>query len=162
MDITIFTGEDYKNLPFKVLKQAAYVRWETSGRKYVERDVKFLRSNPPCFVGLVSFYLFAQVNGRVVGFAQFFQDKNDAATWFYGDLEVLQKYRRNGIACQMLTYAFGVLKNKQAAKLLTFVNRWNEPSVKLHEKLGFILAKDQNVDNPYAGVGMVVYECGIK
>ncbi|MCL1788682.1 MAG: GNAT family N-acetyltransferase, partial [Defluviitaleaceae bacterium] len=131
MDINIFISEDYKSLPFKVLKQAAFIRWGTQGRKYVARDVKFLRRNPPCFAGFMSFYLFAQIGGKVVGFAQFFQDENNDTTWFYGDLEVLPEYRRQGIALRMLEYVLNALEGKQAARLLTFVHGENEPSIKL-------------------------------
>ena len=65
------------------------------------------------------------------------QNIDDPTLWYYGDLFVVEDYRRRHIAEKMIATAFNVLKDKGCKTVRTYVDPQNTPSLELHKKLGF-------------------------
>ena len=65
------------------------------------------------------------------------QNIDDPTLWYYGDLFVVEDYRRRHIAEKMIATAFDVLKDKGCKTVRTYVDPENTPSLELQKKLGF-------------------------
>ena len=165
-NIDVYAVEDYKEIPYNLLRQLAILRWwiddgtpwEDGIEEELKKDIDFMltwKSN----YDHVTFYVLAKTeNDKIVGFAQFFQNKNNDSVWTYGDLVINENYTRKGIATKLIECGLHELEKKNAKTLLTFIDKDNEASVKLHEKLYFIQSTNQNTDNMYAGEGRIMYE----
>jgi len=99
--------------------------------------------------GFTSFYVFALVGGKIVGFAYFCRDESDAARWYYGDLIVHKKCRRRGIAAGIVGQGVRAIKERGAMKLFTHIDGGNEASLALHEKLSFVRSERKEQINGF-------------
>lgn len=60
--------------------------------------------------------------------------------WVVRGIGMDRPYRRTGIGCMLLETAAGFVNdNVHAGKLVSYVDRGNIPSLRLHEKAGFII-----------------------
>jgi GNAT superfamily N-acetyltransferase len=90
--------------------------------------------------------LLAEISGKPVGFALFFQ----TFSTFVGrpgiyleDLFVLPEHRRRGIAMALLQQLFRVARERDCGRVEWTVLDWNEPAIKFYrEKLGAKILKE--------------------
>ena len=88
----------------------------------------------------------AEISGKPVGFALFFQ----TFSTFVGrpgiyleDLFVLSEYRRQGIAMALFQELFRVARERHCGRVEWSVLDWNEPAIKFYtEKLGAKILRD--------------------
>jgi len=153
--ITIQISENYAAISEKILKQTAILRWGKLSRKRLVKGIDSMRRDP---FGFVSFYVFALAGKKVVGFAYFAQGENEPSQWWWGDLVVHPRHRREGIAAQMLEQGILMAKEKNAAKLITYIDYDNEASLAFHQKHAFVLSETQEPFNGFLVDGRAVYE----
>jgi GNAT superfamily N-acetyltransferase len=90
--------------------------------------------------------LLAEISGKPVGFALFFQ----TFSTFVGrpgiyleDLFVLPEYRRRGIAMALFLDLFRIAQERNCGRVEWTVLDWNEPAIKFYtEKLGAKILRD--------------------
>ena len=88
----------------------------------------------------------AEISGKPVGFALFFQ----TFSTFVGrpgiyleDLFVLPEYRRKGIATALLQELFRIARERDCGRVEWSVLDWNEPAIKFYtKKLGARILRD--------------------
>ena len=108
--------------------------------------------------GFTSFYVFALTDNTVIGFAYFCQDEINKGQWYYGDLITHTEHRRLGIATKIIEHGIQFLKEKNALKLFTYVDKNNNSSIALHKKLSFSISENQESINGFDKTDRIVYE----
>jgi GNAT superfamily N-acetyltransferase len=87
----------------------------------------------------------AKIGGKAVGFALFFTTFSTFAgrpgIWLE-DLFVLPKHRRKGIGRALLKAVAGIAVERKCGRLEWSVLDWNEPAIKLYQKLGAAAMSD--------------------
>lgn len=76
-------------------------------------------------------------SGEVLGRLCCIQNDIDSKLWYYGDLFVVEKYRRRHIAEKMLSVALESLKDRGCEIIRSYIESENTPSLDLQRKLGF-------------------------
>jgi GNAT superfamily N-acetyltransferase len=89
--------------------------------------------------------ILAKIGGKAVGFALFFTTFSTFAgrpgIWLE-DLFVLPEHRRRGIGRALLKAVAGIAVERNCARLEWSVLDWNEPAIKLYQKLGAAAMSD--------------------
>jgi len=89
--------------------------------------------------------ILAKTGGRAVGFALFFTTFSTFAGWpgiWLEDLFVLPEHRRRGIGRALLKAVAGIAVQRKCGRLEWSVLDWNEPAIKLYQKLGAAAMSD--------------------
>jgi ribosomal protein S18 acetylase RimI-like enzyme len=76
-------------------------------------------------------------NGQIVGNVTLTLDDSRTARWLVSNVAVAEKYRRHGIARQMMQAAIDDARARSARWIILNVRPWNNAAVKLYETLGF-------------------------
>lgn len=76
-------------------------------------------------------------NGHIVGNVTLTLDDSRTARWLVSNVAVAEKYRRHGIARQMMQAAIDDARARSARWIILNVRPWNLGAVKLYEDLGF-------------------------
>lgn len=77
-------------------------------------------------------------NQEIVGVVRFWKTPYYNNKWLIEGLEVILHKRRQGIAEQMIQYGLKELRQKGVKEIAVNIRNNNIPSIKVHEKLGFI------------------------
>ena len=104
---------------------------------------KHLFGDSPCIEAIV-----AEVEGRIVAFALFFQNYSTFLTKpgiYLEDLFVLPEYRRRGIAKGILSYLVDLAIARDAGRLEWSVLDWNEKAIAFYEKMGATILPDWRI-----------------
>ena len=159
--IYFIENENYSRIPDYFLRQIAILRWGYDENK-LDSWANRLKSDT---FGFTSFYMlaspdldFTKQSSKIIGFAYFCQDENNENYWYYGDLIIHSEYRRSGIATRMIETGMIELKCRKASKLFTYIDKDNESSILLHEKLSFIPSAKQGVINGFDKNDRIIYE----
>lgn len=78
---------------------------------------------------------------KFIGSVEFSRELDIWTNWFIRALRVMEDYRRLGIGTAMEQYGFEIIKKEKGEAAFAAINNTNNPSIGLHEKLGF---KKQN------------------
>ena len=85
------------------------------------------------------FALTARIEGKPAGFMHLIRHPEREYEWYSCDVNAIDPYKRQGVATAMYREAVSLLlRYGKAWRITAAVGRHNMPSVKLHEKLGFI------------------------
>lgn len=88
----------------------------------------------------------AEISGKPVGFALFFQTFSTFVGrpgLYLEDLFVLPEYRRRGIALALFQALFRIARERDCGRVEWTVLDWNEPAIKFYtEKLGARILRD--------------------
>ncbi|HZQ09715.1 MAG TPA: GNAT family N-acetyltransferase [Anaerolineae bacterium] len=76
-------------------------------------------------------------NGRIIGNVTLTLDDNRAARWLISNVAVTEKYRRRGIARQLMDAAIDEARGRGARWIILNVRPWNVGAVRLYQGLGF-------------------------
>lgn len=76
-------------------------------------------------------------NGRILGNVTLTLDDNRSARWMISNVAVAPKYRRRGIARQLMQAAIDEARARSAHWLILNVRPWNTGAQQLYEALGF-------------------------
>ena len=86
-------------------------------------------------------------NGEVIGRIYCVQSIDEKDLWYYGDLFVIPKWRRKGIAVQMIRAAISHLSGISAKVLCCYVEPDNYASIALQKSIGFLEKPFRNFNN---------------
>lgn len=85
------------------------------------------------------FALTAYADGRLAGFMHVIRHPERDYEWYCCDVNAIDPYKRQGIATAIYREAVSLLlQYGKACRMTASISSANLPSVKLHEKLGFI------------------------
>ena len=104
---------------------------------------KHLYGDHPCAEVIV-----AEVEGKIVGFALFFQNYSTFLTKpgiYLEDLFVLPEYRRRGIAKAILRYLADLAIARDVGRLEWSVLDWNQNAIAFYEKIGANILPDWRI-----------------
>ncbi len=104
---------------------------------------KHLFGAHPCAEAIV-----AEVEGKIVGFALFFQNYSTFLTKpgiYLEDLFVLPEYRRRGIAKAILRYLANLAIARDVGRLEWSVLDWNQNAIAFYEKIGANILPDWRI-----------------
>ena len=76
-------------------------------------------------------------NGRILGNVTLTLDDNRERRWMISNVAVAEKFRRRGIARQLMLAAIDEARARSAQWILLNVRPWNESAIRLYEGLGF-------------------------
>lgn len=76
-------------------------------------------------------------NGHIVGNVTLTLDDSRERRWMISNVAVAEKYRRRGIARQLMLAAVDEARSRSAAWVILNVRPWNEGAVRLYTALGF-------------------------
>lgn len=76
-------------------------------------------------------------HGRIVGNVTLTLDESRERRWMISNVAVAEKYRRRGIARQMMLAAIDDARARNALWIILNVRPWNDGAVRLYEGLGF-------------------------
>jgi len=153
-EINVLISENYNEIPDDILKQTVILRWGFNEEK-LDNWVNNMRRDS---FGFTSFYVFALTNNNVIGFAYFCQNETNESQWYYGDLIIHTEHRRSGVATKIIEHGIQYLKKKNASKLFTYVDKNNNSSIALHEKLSFSISESQEPINGFNKIDRTIYE----
>ena len=156
--MTITISEKFDEISDDILQQIATLRWGYNKEK-VNAWANTMKTDR---FGFTSFYAFAIIENKVIGFAYFCQDEDNEDNWYYGDLVVHDEHRRQGVAVEIVKTAMQFLKNKKALRLFTYIDNDNQASMLLHEKMSFFQSDTQESVNGFDFSGRIVYECALE
>ena len=84
----------------------------------------------------------------LVGYMRVFRNPEKIEEWYFGDVHVVSRARKRGVATAMYEKAMGLVKEYEAAEhVIAAVNRKNVKSIGLHTKMGF---EDTGRNLPFA------------
>lgn len=75
--------------------------------------------------------------GRILGNVTLTLDEGRERRWMISNVAVAEKFRRRGIARQLMDAAIQEAKERNAKWIILNVRPWNEGAIRLYEKLGF-------------------------
>ncbi len=76
-------------------------------------------------------------HGRILGNVTLTLDDNRERRWMISNVAVAEKFRRRGIARQLMLAAIDEARARSALWILLNVRPWNESAIRLYEGLGF-------------------------
>lgn len=91
-------------------------------------------------------YYIAELNKKIIGFCYFGIEECNRKEGFIGEIFVLPKHRKKGIATQLIAIAENWLKDNNCTKIQISVNSRDRNALKLYQKLGFVKQKNILID----------------
>jgi RimJ/RimL family protein N-acetyltransferase len=82
-------------------------------------------------------YIFALYNSEIIGFIRIWYSEY-CNRCFNDGIDVKKEYQNKGIGYRLLINGIIEAKNLNAKEIVAHINKNNIPSVKIHEKTGFI------------------------
>lgn len=76
-------------------------------------------------------------DGEVIAYFNLYCNNTETLEAYLGNLYVLEKYRRQGIARALVNEAFQFTQNRGFEKVVLHVGKDNIPAIKLYEECGF-------------------------
>lgn len=90
----------------------------------------------------------AEVEGKAVGFALFFQNYSTFLTQpgiYLEDLFILPEYRRQGIGKALITYLAELAVSRECGRLEWTVLDWNQPAIEFYQQIGAEILPDWRI-----------------
>jgi len=89
-------------------------------------------------------------DNHVVGYMRCFRHREDPRKWFVGDVHVGKSHRGHGIATKLYGKVIEeVSQYENAEYILAYVDKSNDKSIGLHEKVGFYDTKSEIAFEPF-------------
>lgn len=92
--------------------------------------------------------ILAEVEGKAVGFALFFQNYSTFLTQpgiYLEDLFVLPEYRRQGIGKALITYLAELALSRKCGRLEWTVLDWNQSAIEFYQQMGADILPDWRI-----------------
>lgn len=92
--------------------------------------------------------ILAEVEGKAVGFALFFQNYSTFLTQpgiYLEDLFVLPEYRRQGIGKALITHLAELALSRGCGRFEWSVLDWNQPAIEFYQKMGATVFPDWRI-----------------
>lgn len=150
--ISKFLTNDY-------VAQIARNQWRSEAPEWINRSRVYvfdeLINDNDCF-GVVA----VDSNDEVIGRMHCVKNENNPKLWYYGDLFVVERYRRKSIATRMIKTAVEHLSEMGASELICYVEPENANSRAFQTSAGFV-EKPFVPFNDFLNDGQIMYSLSI-